>query len=161
MARIGHFDEHCLDHRQVRSDRAAIVEEARIIHPALLVVDVFLAQCPADALGSAALDLTLDVARMDRLADILERRVALDRDVAGLHVHADIAEMRAEAWPGTLRIQRYLGVDRAARARGLQCDRTQFQRIEFTCVGPCGKRLAVAPFDRLDRDFPDHRGAFL
>jgi hypothetical protein len=36
MARVRHLDENRLDHRQVRSDGAAVIEEARIIHPPML-----------------------------------------------------------------------------------------------------------------------------
>jgi aryl-alcohol dehydrogenase-like predicted oxidoreductase len=116
---------------------------------------LFLAQCPTDTLRGAALDLAFDVARVDRLPDILERRVALDCDVAHLHVHADVAEMRAESRAGALCIQRYFRIDRAAGARGLQRNGTQFKRIEFTGIGAGRERLAVAPLDRLDRDFPE------
>ena len=66
MARVRHLDDHRVDHRQVGGDRHAIVEEARILQPAVLVVDVFLVERPADALRGAALDLALDIARVDR-----------------------------------------------------------------------------------------------
>ena len=97
MARVRHLDQDRLDHRQVGGHRAAVVEEARVIHLAVLVVDVLLVQRPADALRDAALDLALDVARVDRAADILHRGVAQDRDLAGLRVDLDVADMRAEA----------------------------------------------------------------
>ena len=69
--------------------------------------------------------------------------------------------MRAKPRASTLRVQRYFCVDRTARTRGLQSDRAQLQRIEFTRVGAGGKRLAVTPLNRLGRDVPDHRGALL
>ena len=96
MARVRHLDEDRVDHRHVGRDRAAVVEKARVIHAALLVVDVFLVERPADALGDAALDLALDIGWMDRAADILRRGVAQHRDMAGLGIDLDIADMRRE-----------------------------------------------------------------
>ena len=84
MRRIGHLDQDGLDHRQVGGDRHAVVEEARILELALGVVDVLLVQRPADALHGAALELALDVGRMDRRADVLRRGVAADGDAAGV-----------------------------------------------------------------------------
>jgi hypothetical protein len=92
MRRVWYLDDDRVDHRHVRGDRAAVVEEARIIHAAPLVVDVFLAECPADALGHAALDLALDIAGVDGAAGILRCRVAQDLDVPGLGIDLDIAE---------------------------------------------------------------------
>src|SRR5205807_2124267 len=91
-------DQERLDHRQVRGDRAAIVEEARVIEAALGVVDVFLVERPADALDDAALDLTLDIARVDRGADVLGGDEAQDLDRARLRIDLDITELRREAW---------------------------------------------------------------
>jgi len=71
-------------------------------------------------LHGAALDLTFDVAGMDRLADILERSVTSIRDPAGLLVHAYVANMNAKARAGTLRIQRHFGIDRTTGPRCLQ-----------------------------------------
>ena len=99
MARVRHLDQDRLDHGQVGRHWAAVVEEARVIHLAVLVVDVLLVQRPADALHGAALDLPLHVARVDGAADILHRGVAHDGDLAGLTVHLHIADMRAEPGP--------------------------------------------------------------
>src|SRR3546814_2558437 len=79
MARVRHFDYDRIDHGHVRSDGHPIIEESRIIEPAVLVVDVSLIERPADALRHAALDLTLDIVRVDSPADILNRGVAHDR----------------------------------------------------------------------------------
>ena len=47
------------------------MEEAGIIQAAILVIDELFVQRPANALGDAALDLALDIVRMNRPADIL------------------------------------------------------------------------------------------
>ena len=61
------------------------------------VVDVFLVQRPADALRNAALDLPLDIARVDRTADILRGDETQHRHLAGLRIDFDVAELGAEA----------------------------------------------------------------
>ena len=50
----------------------------------------------------AALDLALDIGGMDRPADILDRGVAQDLDVAGLGVDLDVADVGREAGAGAL-----------------------------------------------------------
>ncbi len=67
---------------------------------ALGVVDVFLVEGPADAVGDAALDLPLDIGGVDRAADILGRDKAQDRHLAGLGIDLDI-ENRVEK-PGAM-----------------------------------------------------------
>src|SRR4029077_7388007 len=93
-------------------DRDAIVEEARVLEAAILVVDVLLAERPADALGHAALHLALDVVGMDRAPDILDRGIAQDLDVPGFAVDLYIADMGREARPLALRVDLHLGTDR-------------------------------------------------
>ena len=66
MARVRHLHDHRVDHRQVGGDGHAIVEEARVLQLAVGAVDVLLVERPADALRRAALELALDVGRMDR-----------------------------------------------------------------------------------------------
>ena len=61
MLRIGHLDDLGVDHRHVGRDRHAIVEEARILHPAVLAVEILLVERPADALHGAALELAFDL----------------------------------------------------------------------------------------------------
>ena len=97
MRRVGHLDQDGLDHRQVRGDRHAVVEEARVLELALGVVDVLLVQRPADALHGAALELALDIGRMDRRADILRRGVAADGDDAGVGIDLEVDAVHAEA----------------------------------------------------------------
>ena len=145
---FGVLDHDRLDHRQVGGDRHAVVEEARVIEAPVLVVDVFLVERPADALGHAALDLALDIGGVDRAADILDRGVAQDLDVAGLLVDLDIADMRRKAGAGALRVDRHLGADRPAGAPRLERDLGQRQRLEAAGVGagrdrPC--RPSIRP----------------
>src|SRR5438132_1148340 len=56
-----------------RASRHAVVEERGVHHPAGPVVDVFLVQRPADALGRTTLHLALDIAGVDRVADVGQR----------------------------------------------------------------------------------------
>ena len=53
----------------------------------------------------AALDLALDIGGVDRPADVLRRRIAQHRDVAGFRVHLDVADMGGEARPRALGVQ--------------------------------------------------------
>src|SRR3989442_2782768 len=78
MARVRDFDEDRVDHRHVGRDRHSIVEEARGLQLAVCAVDVFLVESPADALHGPALELALDVGRMEGPAGILTGRVAQD-----------------------------------------------------------------------------------
>src|SRR6516225_10081478 len=80
MPRVRVLDHDGVDHRHVGGDRHAIVEKARIFETPVLVVNVLLVQCPADALCHPALDLALDIGGMDRAADILYRGVTQDLD---------------------------------------------------------------------------------
>src|ERR1700742_2585897 len=93
----GDFHQSRLYHRQIGRDRAAIVEEARIVHLAVLIVDVLLVQGPADALHGTALDLAFHVTRVDGTADVLDGSVTHDSDLTGLVVHLDIRDVDTEA----------------------------------------------------------------
>ena len=96
MAGIRHLDHHRVDHRQVEAGRHPVVEEAGVGHLALVVVDVLLVQRPADALHGPALHLPLDVAGMDRLADVLNGGVAQDGHLARLGIDLDVDDVRGE-----------------------------------------------------------------
>ena len=76
MPWIRHLDQDRVDHRQVGANRYAVVEEAWVLQAAVLVVDVFLIERPADALRHTALHLALNIRGMYRPAHILDRRVA-------------------------------------------------------------------------------------
>src|ERR1041385_3941286 len=105
MTRVWHLDEDRVDHRHVGSDRHAVVEEARIFEAAILVVDIFLVERPADALCDTALHLPFDIGGMDRAPDILDRGIAQDFDRAGLAIDLDIANVGRET--GAVKILRY------------------------------------------------------
>src|SRR5215471_1609388 len=143
VPRVGHLDHDCVNHRHVRGDRHAIVEEARIFEPSVLVVDVFLAERPANPLGHAALHLAFDIGRMDRAADILDRDIAQDLDVAGLLVDLDIADVGCKPWRLALRVDLHLGADRTAGARCFGRDRGQVERLEAAGIRTGGIGLAV------------------
>src|SRR5439155_24625261 len=127
----------------------------------VLVVDVLLVERPADTVGPPALAVTIDIARMDRAADILHRGVAQDLDVARLLVDLDVADMRGKAGPRTLRVDRHLRTDRPAGAPRFERDLGERQRLEAAGVGTGRPGLTVLPFDRVGADVPDHRGALL
>src|SRR4029453_17534701 len=122
MLGVRDLDHDGVELGQVRRDGHAIVEEARVIELAVLVVDVLLAQCPADALGDAALDLAFAVVGMDRAADILESSVARDPGATGGRIDLDVADMRAEAALGPRGVARRAGADRTARLARLGSD---------------------------------------
>src|SRR5262249_30118008 len=124
------------------------------------VVDIFLVERPADALGDAALDLALDIGGMDRAADILDRGVTQDLDLPRLLVHLDVADMRRKARAGALRVDRHLGADRPTGAPRFERDLGQRQWLEAAGIGTRRPGLTVLPLDSVGGDVPDHRGAF-
>src|SRR6516162_5212297 len=160
MARVRHLYQDRVDHRHVGGDRHAIVEEAWIFEPPVLVVDVFLAQRPADPLRHAALHLPFDIGGVDRAADILDRGVTQDLDVTGLLVDLDIADMGREAGRLALRVDLHLGADRSAGARRFSGDRGQVERLEAAGIGAGRDGFSILPLDRLGADVPHDRGAF-
>src|SRR5580704_10363240 len=153
------LDQNRLDHRQVGGYGHSVIEEARVIEAPVLVVDVFFVERPADTLRHAALDLALDIGGVNGPADILDRRIAQDLDLARLLVDLDVADMRRKAGAGALRVDRQLGADRTAGPSRFECNLGQRQRLEAASVGAGGVGLAVLPFDRVGGDVPDHRGA--
>src|SRR5664280_1328186 len=64
--------------------------------PGALVHDALLEEGVADALQDAAADLALDSGLPDRLAAVVDRDDLLHGDDAGLDVHDDLGELRAE-----------------------------------------------------------------
>lgn len=50
MVGVGYFKYLGIDKRQVRADGNPIIEKARILQPAIVPVNVFFIECPADAL---------------------------------------------------------------------------------------------------------------
>ena len=148
MARVRHLDDHRVDHRQVGGHRHAVVEEARVLQLAVVAVDVLLVERPADALRHAALVLALDVARVDGAAGILDRRVAQDRDLAGLGVDLDVGDVGGEARRRAVRVDARVAGDRPA---GLAGDRRRCRvsviGLCLPALGPAGRTAAVLVLD--------------
>src|SRR5712675_1460021 len=146
MPGVGDFHDLGADHRNIRSDRHAVVEETRVLQPPVGAIEVFLVERPADALYGAALELTLDLQRMDRLAGVLDDGVALDVDAAGFAVDLDVDDVEAEARAGTRHA--HFGVPRngAVACHGLGRDLRNRQGLESADVRTC--RPAVAVFER-------------
>src|SRR5262249_37409406 len=109
----------------------------------------------------AALHLPLDIGGGDRAADILDRRVAQDLDVAGLFVDLDIADVGRETRRLALRIDLHLGADRTAGARCFAGDSRHDERFDAPGIRTSGVGLAVLPLDCLGADVPYDRGALL
>ncbi len=100
VQRIWHLDDHCVDHREIRRHRHAVVEEARVLDHTVLVEDVLLVERPSDPLGRTALHLALDVARVDGFAGVLNGRVAEHRDPAGFWIDLDVTHVCRESGAG-------------------------------------------------------------
>ena len=115
-ARVGHFHQHALDHRQVQSRGHAVVEEGGIGHGAVGVVEIALGEGPADPLDHATLDLALHVAGVDRLAHVLNGGVAQDPDLAGLGIDVDVDDVGGKGVAGTAGADGALAGDGAASA---------------------------------------------
>ena len=156
MTRIRLLDDDRIDHRQIGADRNPVVEESGVLHLTLVVVDVFLVEGPADTLRGPALELTFDIGRMNRLAGILQHRVAQDIDLAGLRIHLDIDDMGAEARRRPLRVDLRMACDRPAGLVGVLCDIGQGHRLEFARIRAGGLDEAALPGHGLGIDIPDH-----
>ena len=160
MVRVGHFDDHGIDHRQIRGHGNAVVEEVRVLQPPVLVVDIFLVERPADTLRRGALVLAFDVARVDRLAGILGNGEAQDRHLAGLRVDLDVDRLGGEAGARPLDVFFDMRGDGAAGLAGILGDIGNRQRLELTGVSSGGTGVTVLPLDRVDRNIPHDGGAF-
>ena len=79
-----------LEGRQVVGARHAVIHEARGHELAVVVVDRAFQQRLADALRDAAMHLALDDHRIDEVAEIVDRRPAVDRDDAGFRIDLDL-----------------------------------------------------------------------
>src|SRR5258705_1494902 len=146
MLRVRHFDHYRVEHRQGRTNRHAIVEEAGVIDLAVLVVDVFLVQRPADPLRNAALHLALDIARMDGAADVLHRGVADDAHDPEFGIDLDVADVGTETTFRAFGVELHAGADRPAHLRGFCRKLGQRQRFELTGFGAVRILRAVFTF---------------
>ena len=84
MVGMGYLNYVSFDQWQVETGRDSIIEEARVAHTPLLIIEIFLVQRPAKALRGATLHLPFDIARMKGLADILGHAGAQNLDFAGV-----------------------------------------------------------------------------
>jgi len=89
---MGYFNYVGFDEWEVETSRNPIVEEARITHATLLIVEVFLVQSPSEALGGSALHLPFDITRMKRLADVLRYASSQDLNFARFRVDLDVKQ---------------------------------------------------------------------
>jgi hypothetical protein len=83
------LDDDRLDARDVERRRHLVVGEVRVQHAALAIDDL-LGERLAQSLRHAALDLPLDIRRVQGEADVLGHDVLVDRDLARLLVHGEI-----------------------------------------------------------------------
>src|SRR5215831_12777266 len=156
MIGIGHFHDHRIEHRQVQADGHTIIQEAAVEHVALGVEDIFFVEGPANALRGTALDLSLDITGMDRLASILHRRVAQNGNFASLRVYLHIDNVGAHRRPGARWVDPGAPDNRATRGHLTSCNLFE---------GETTGRIRGIPYravrirDLLDRDLPGFGGA--
>src|SRR5262245_8076809 len=93
MAGVRNFNDDRVNHGNVETSRHSIVEEARVPHLVLGIEKVFLVERPANALHRSSLHLSLDVARMHRLACVLYSSVSEDGRLTRVGVDLDIRYM--------------------------------------------------------------------
>ena len=82
--------------RHLGGARDHVVDERAGQDLPVVVVDRLLVQRLRDRLRDAAVHLALDDHRVDDVAAVVDRGVALDRDLAGLAVDLDLGDVRAE-----------------------------------------------------------------
>src|SRR5262249_57328774 len=146
-------------HRHVGCHRNTVIEEARVLQTAVLVVPVLLVERPSDPLNGATLHLAFDVAWMHRLACVLHHRIAQNLDGARVWIDLDVADVRAKAYTGPVGVVFEMPRDRSARTRKLRPNLLERKGFELTSVGPCWARRTVLPRDGVRRDPPDRGSA--
>ena len=97
MSGVRHLHNHCVNHRQIRSQGNAIVKEARILQPPIVSIDIFFVQRPTDPLRCSALELPFHIGGMDRLSGILHHSVADDLCFSGFVINLCIHNMGGKA----------------------------------------------------------------
>ena len=102
MAGIRHFHYNRVDHGQIACHRYPVIQETRVLQPSVLAIDVFLVQRPANALRRASLILALYIGWMNRLARILNNRIARDFRGSRFAVNLSIDNMCRERKPRLL-----------------------------------------------------------
>ena len=82
------------------------------------IVDAILAQCLAEPVGNAAMDLAMHDQRIDRAPDIIDGVVAHDFDDAGVGVDLDLADVAAIGETCEVDCLVAFGTERAAQLLG-------------------------------------------
>ena len=95
MAWIGDLHYYGVNHGQIVGDRHPVIQERAIRHTPIVRHVVFLIEGPSNALRAAPLHLPLDVAGMNRLARILDRRKPENAHLACLGIHFEIDDIAA------------------------------------------------------------------
>ena len=131
VERIRHLDDLGVDHWHVRRHRHPVVQEAGVLHDAVVVVDVFLVERPADSLHGTALYLALHVGRVDGPSRVLNRGEAQHVDLAGLGVDHGVGEVAGERRPDTLCVQAGPAQQRATGSASATGNVRQRQRLHI------------------------------
>ncbi len=105
-------------------------------------------------MGHAALDLPLDIARMDRASDVLGGDEAEDLHLAGLRIDLDVAELGGEAGRHHGGVHRARGDNRPAGRRPLGGDLLERERLEVADIAARRLGVAVLPHHALRVDLP-------
>ncbi len=150
MTRIGHLDNDRLDVRHVVTGGDPVVQKTAVVQPAVVTVMIRFVQRPADALHRTALQLALDITRMDRSAHILHHRVTQDLDLARVGVNLDVRNVRPE------RAARLVGVHRTAtHNRTARLQQLSRQLLETNLLtSRTTQRRTVDVLDRIRIDVP-------
>ena len=150
-----------VDHRQVGRHRHAVVEEARVLHAAVGVVDVFLVQRPADALrrrrpGSAPRH-TMDGWPGRRPAPRCSAGWCM-RPVSGSTSTSQMCTPKPGPAPCTLAVTS-APIAPPVPARASPRSRPAAADSKSPALVPAGTAAAVLPVHRIGRDVPDLRRA--
>ena len=151
MARVRNLNQHGFDHGQVQASRHPIVQKTRVLQSAIITVNVFFVERPADALGHTTLHLAFNIARMNGRTDILNRRIAKNIDLAGLLINRDIHHMGGKGRTNATRVDRRPSHDWPTRTR--QFAREFFEGHGLVAVSRTGE-YAILKRDFISFDFP-------
>src|SRR6185312_17198529 len=104
--------------RQLGRRRDHVFDERAREDLTALVVDRLLVEGLRDGLRDAAVHLPVDDHRIDHVAAVVDRRVALDYDLARLAVDLDLGDVRAEREREVRRVVERRGLEVRLHARG-------------------------------------------
>ena len=118
------------------------------------VVNVLLVERPPDALRDPALDLPLDVTRVDCASDVLRGDETQYRHLAGLGIDFDVAELGGKARRDSAGVYRRRGDDRSAGLRPLGRNLSDRQRREVADIAARRLGATVLPDHTVRIDVP-------